>query len=129
MTVISTMAIVDGLWNITLTTVLPNGTYTLMAVATDVAGNPSGTSNSILFTVNSTPLIAPWMTDIADDVGVTTGILGNGSVTDDLFPTASGTGTSGSTTLIYDNGNLISLNTTAGADGKWSVDVPLSPNV
>ena len=128
-TVIGTTTVVNGLWNITPTTALPNGTYTLTAVATDAAGNPSDTSNSISFTVNSTPLTAPQVTDIADDVGVITGTLGNGSVTDDLSPTVSGTGTPGSTILIYDNGNLIPLNITVGADGKWSVDVPLSPNV
>lgn len=128
-TVIGTTTVVNGLWSITPTTALPNGTYTLTAVATDAAGNPSGTSNSISFTVNSTPLTAPQVTDIADNVGVITGTLGNGSVTDDLSPTVSGTGTPGSTILIYDNGNLIPLNITVGADGKWSVDVPLSANV
>lgn len=85
-TVIGTTTVVNGLWNITPTTALPNGTYTLTAVATDAAGNPSDTSNSISFTVNSTPLTAPQVTDIADDVGVITGTLGNGSVTDDLSP-------------------------------------------
>lgn len=128
-TVIGTTTVVNGLWSITPTTALPNGTYTLTAVATDAAGNPSGTSNSISFTVNSTPLTAPQVTDIADNVGVITGTLGNGSVTDDLSPTVSGTGTPGSTILIYDNGNLIPLSITVGVDGKWSVDVPLSANV
>ncbi|MGO0764320.1 Ig-like domain-containing protein, partial [Citrobacter freundii] len=85
-------------------------------------------SNSISFTVNTTPLTAPLVTNIEDNVGVITGTLGNGSVTDDLSPTVSGTGTPGSTILIYDNGNLIPLNITVGADGKWSVDAPLSAN-
>ncbi|HCW0181164.1 TPA: BapA prefix-like domain-containing protein [Citrobacter freundii] len=129
-TVIGTTTVVNGLWSITPTTALSNGTYTLTAVATDAAGNPSNASNSISFTVNSTPLTAPLVTDIEDNVGVITGTLGSGSVTDDLSPTVSGTGTPGSTILIYDNGNPIPLIiTTVGADGKWSVDVPLSANV
>ncbi|WP_213133516.1 BapA/Bap/LapF family large adhesin [Citrobacter sp. FP75] len=129
-TVIGTTTVVNGLWSITPTTPLPNGTYTLTAVATDAAGNPSNSSNSISFTVNSTPLTAPQVTDIEDNVGVITGTLGSGSVTDDLSPTVSGTGTPGSTILIYDNSNPIPLiTTTVGLDGKWIVDVPLSANV
>ena len=126
--VIGTATVAGGTWSITPGTALANGNYTLTATATDAAGNISGSSNSISFTVNTTPLTAPLVTNIEDNVGVITGTLGNGSVTDDLSPTVSGTGTPGSTILIYDNGNLIPLNITVGADGKWSVDVPLSAN-
>ncbi|EKU32073.1 BapA/Bap/LapF family large adhesin, partial [Citrobacter sp. L17] len=128
-TVIGTTTVVNGLWSITPTTPLPNGTYMMTATATDAAGNISNSSNSISFTVNTTLLTAPLVTNIEDNVGVITGTLGNGSVTDDLSPTVSGTGTPGSTILIYDNSNPIPLvTTTVGADGKWSVDVPLSAN-
>lgn len=126
--VIGTATVAGGTWSITPGAALANGNYTLTATATDAAGNISSSSNSISFTVNTTPLTAPLVTNIEDNVGVITGTLGNGSVTDDLSPTVSGTGTPGSTILIYDNGNLIPLNITVGADGKWSVDVPLSAN-
>ena len=56
--VIGTATVVNGSWSITPTTALPNGTYTLTATATDAAGNISGSSNSISFTVNTTPLVA-----------------------------------------------------------------------
>lgn len=125
---IGTATVAGGTWSITPGAALANGNYTLTATATDAAGNISSSSNSISFTVNTTPLTAPLVTNIEDNVGVITGTLGNGSVTDDLSPTVSGTGTPGSTILIYDNGNLIPLNITVGADGKWSVDVPLSAN-
>lgn len=96
-TVIGTTTVVNGLWSITPTTPLPNGTYMMTATATDAAGNISNSSNSISFTVNTTLLTAPLVTNIEDNVGVITGTLGNGSVTDDLSPTVSGTGTPGST--------------------------------
>lgn len=126
-TVIGTTTVVNGLWNITPTTALPNGTYTLTAVATDAAGNPSGTSNSISFTVNSTPLV---VSNIEDDQGVFTGSLSNGSVTDDTLPTISGTGIAGSTVYIYDNGLPDAIATVqVGVDGTWSINVPLSEGV
>ncbi|MGC6094786.1 BapA/Bap/LapF family large adhesin [Citrobacter portucalensis] len=126
-TVIGTTIVVNGLWSITPTTALPNGTYTLTAVATDAAGNPSGTSNSISFTVNSTPLV---VSNIEDDQGVFTGSLSNGSVTDDTLPTISGTGIAGSTVYIYDNGLPDAIATVqVGVDGTWSINVPLSEGV
>lgn len=126
-TVIGTTTVVNGLWNITPTTALPKGTYTLTAVATDAAGNPSDTSNSISFTVNSTPLV---VSNIEDDQGVFTGSLSNGSVTDDTLPTISGTGIAGSTVYIYDNGLPDAIATVqVGVDGTWSINVPLSEGV
>ncbi|HHG9063051.1 TPA: BapA/Bap/LapF family large adhesin, partial [Citrobacter freundii] len=126
-TVIGTTTVVNGLWSITPATALPNGTYTLTAVATDAAGNPSGTSNSISFTVNSTPLV---VSNIEDDQGVFIGSLSNGSVTDDTSPTISGSGIAGSTVYIYDNGlpDAIAI-VQVGVDGTWSVSVPLSEGV
>ncbi|WP_234370034.1 Ig-like domain-containing protein, partial [Citrobacter freundii] len=41
-------------WSITPGTALANGSYTLTATATDPAGNTSGSSNSVSFTVNTT---------------------------------------------------------------------------
>lgn len=72
----------------------------------------------------------PQVTDIEDNVGVFTGSLTSGSVTDDTTPTISGTGTPGSTILIFDGNNPIAIATaTVAANGSWSVDVPLTPNV
>ena len=129
-TVIGTATVAGGTWSITPGTALANGNYTLSATATDPAGNVSNNSNSISFTVNSTKLTLPQVTDIQDNVGVFTGSLTSGSVTDDTTPTISGTGTPGSTVLIYDGNNPIAIATaTVAANGIWSVDVPLSPNV
>ena len=127
-TVIGTATVAGGTWSITPGTALANGDYLLTATATDAAGNISDSSNSISFTVNTTLLTAPLVTDIEDNVGVITGSLTSGSVTDDTTPTISGTGTPGSTVLIYDGGILVVI-TTVGANGSWSADVPLTPNM
>lgn len=128
-TVIGTTTVVGGVWSITPGTALANGSYTLTATATDPAGNTSGSSNSVSFTVNTTTLTQPQVTDIQDNVGIITGSLTNNSVTDDTTPTISGTGTPGSTVLIYEVGNPVAIATaTVAANGTWSVDVPLTPN-
>lgn len=129
-TVIGTATVAGGTWSITPGTALANGSYTLSATATDPAGNVSDNSNSISFTVNNTKLTLPQVTDIQDNVGVFTGSLTSGSVTDDTTPTISGTGTPGSTVLIFDGNNPIAIATvTVAANGSWSVDVPLTPNI
>ncbi|BBV29645.1 BapA/Bap/LapF family large adhesin [Citrobacter werkmanii] len=128
-TVLGTATVAGGTWSITPGTALTNGSYTLIATATDPAGNISDSSNSISFTVNNTKLTLPLVTDIQDNVGVFTGSLTSGSVTDDTMPTISGTGTPGSTVLIYDGNNPIAIATAiVAANGSWSVDVPLTPN-
>lgn len=125
-TVIGTTTVVGGLWSFTPGTALADGSYTITAIATDAAGNPSGSSNSISFTVNTVPLTLPQVTDIQDNVGVITGSVSNGGVTDDNTPTFSGTGTPGSTVLVYVDGLPIAVAVaTVGANGTWSVDVPL----
>lgn len=104
--------------SITPWTALANGSYTLSATATDAAGNISDNSNSISFTVNNTKLTLPQVTDIQDNVGIFTGSLTNGSVTDDTTPTLSGTGTPGSTVLIFDGNNPVAIATaTVAANG------------
>lgn len=125
-TVIGTTTVVGGLWSFTPGTALADGSYTITAVATDPAGNPSGSSNSISFTVNTVPLTVPQVTDIQDNVGVITGSVSNGGITNDTTPTFSGTGKPGSTVLVYVDGLPIAAAVaTVGADGTWSVDVPL----
>lgn len=129
-TVIGTTTVAGGTWSITPGTALANGSYTLSATATDPAGNISDNSSSISFTVNNTKLTLPQVTDIQDNVGIFTGSLTSGSVTDDTSPTISGTGTPGSTVLIFDGNNPVAIATaTVAANGTWSVDVPLTPNV
>lgn len=90
------------------TTPLTDGSYTLTAKATDAAGNPSGDSNSVSFSVNTTPLL---VTDIEDDVAAITGPLTNGGLTNDTSPTVSGSGIPGSTIAIYNNNGPVPVAT------------------
>lgn len=120
-------AVVDGTgnWTVTPTSALADGTYNLTAIETDAAGNPSGSSNTFVLTVNTTPLAAPVITQIIDDVDPVTTPLTNGSFTNDTTPTFKGTGTVGSTVSIYDNGSTVAvITTTVGADGTWSITLP-----
>ena len=124
-TIIGTTTVVGATWSITPGTALANGSYTLTAIATDAAGNASTPSNSVSFTVSSTVLTLPQVTDIADDAGVIIGSLTNNSVTDDTTPTISGTGAPGSTVVIFDGGNPIA-ETLVAANGSWSIEITLT---
>ncbi|SUX80093.1 large repetitive protein [Citrobacter youngae] len=124
-TIIGTTTVVGTTWSITPGTALANGSYTLTAIATDAAGNASTPSNSVAFTVSSTVLTLPQVTDIEDDAGVIIGSLTNGSITDDTTPTISGTGAPGSTVVIFDGGNPIA-ETLVAANGSWSIEITLT---
>ncbi|MDN8552380.1 Ig-like domain-containing protein [Citrobacter werkmanii] len=112
----------SGNWEFPITSALLDGTYTLTASAKDAAGNPSGTSNSFTFTVDTIPLQAPVVTEILDNVNPVTGTLSDGSFTNDQTLTINGTGETGSTITIYDNGTVIG--TANVIDGKWTFTTP-----
>lgn len=124
-TVLGTAVVTGGVWTITPTAALPNGTLNITATATDPAGNVSDPTAAFTLTVDNTPLTAPVVTEILDNVGVIQTPLADGSVTDDTTPTFNGTGTVGSTVNIYDNGGITPIGTTTvGADGNWSITLP-----
>ena len=126
-TVIGTGTVSGGTWTIT-TTPLLDGAQTITAKATDAAGNVSDASADFTLTVYTTPLAAPVVTEIVDNVGVIQTPLVNGSYTDDTTPTINGTGTAGSTISIYDNGGTAPIGTAVvGADGTWTFPVPALP--
>lgn len=110
-----------GNWTLTPDSPLPNGAYNLTATQTDAAGNESLASGTFVLTVNSTPLTAPVVTEIVDNVGIIQTPLVSGSFTDDTTPTFTGTGTVGSTVYIYDAGTTQIGSATVGADGTWSI--------
>lgn len=62
---------------------------------------------------------APIITNVVDDVGIYTGAIANGRVTNDAQPTLNGTAQAGATVSIYNNGALLGT-TTANASGNWS---------
>lgn len=120
-TVIGSATVSGGTWVIT-TTSLTDGVKHITANATDAAGNISAPSADFTLTVYTTPIAAPVVTEIVDNVGTIQTPLVNGSYTDDTTPTFNGTGTAGSTVSIYDNGGTTAIGTAiVGTDGTWSI--------
>ncbi|WP_195765137.1 Ig-like domain-containing protein, partial [Enterobacter cloacae] len=70
--------------------------------------------------------IKPSITAMYDEVGVRTGMLYSGSVTDDKLPLIKGVGQPGATLEFFQNGELIGY-TTVNQAGEWSFtfDIPL----
>lgn len=112
----------NGAWTLPVTGALPDGVYTLTAIAADAAGNSSGVSNSFIFTVDTLPLQQPVITEILDDIAPVTGPLTDGAFTNDRTLTINGSGENGSTVTIYDNG--AEIGTALVTDGNWTFITP-----
>ncbi|EAP6994585.1 Ig-like domain repeat protein, partial [Salmonella enterica] len=111
-----------GTWTLAVTSALPDGVYTLTAIAADAAGNSSGVSNSFTFTVDTVPLQPPVVNEILDDIAPVTGPLTDGAFTNDRTLTINGSGENGSTVTIYDNG--VAIGTALVTDGTWTFNTP-----
>jgi large repetitive protein len=103
----------SGAWNITTGT-LADGTHSLSATATDVAGNVSIASSAMAVTVDTTAPVAPSITSFSPD----TGIVGD-HITDASTLTLTGTAEANSTLKVYDGATLLG-STTVNANGAWS---------
>ncbi|SDT12986.1 Ig-like domain-containing protein [Microlunatus soli] len=100
----------DGTWSLDPSDALADGEHTVTATQTDPAGNVSGASDPVDFTVDTTAAGPPVITE-----------PGNGDVTTDPTPTISGTGEVGSTVTVVDSdGNELGT-AEVGADGNWSL--------
>ncbi|ELW8651202.1 BapA prefix-like domain-containing protein [Salmonella enterica] len=109
-----------GTWTLPVTSALPDGVYTLTAIAADAAGNSSPNSTAFTLTVDTTAPQTPILTSVVDDVaGGVTGNLANGQITNDNRPTLNGTAEAGSVISIYDGNTLLGV-TSANAGGAWS---------
>ncbi|EHT6612727.1 BapA prefix-like domain-containing protein [Salmonella enterica] len=109
-----------GTWTLPVTSALPDGVYTLTAIAADAAGNSSPNSTAFTLTVDTTAPQTPILTSVVDDVaGGVTGNLANGQITNDNRPTLNGTAEAGSVVSIYDGDTLLGV-TSANASGAWS---------
>jgi uncharacterized protein (TIGR03382 family) len=101
----------SGTWSFTQPTALGDGTHTIQVTAVDKFGNPSASSNTNTFTVDTktdTPVVeAP----------------ANNSTTTDNTPEYSGTAEPGSTITIRVDGAVVGT-TTATASGTWSFTQP-----
>ncbi len=108
-----------GNWTYTPTTALLDGVHNITATATNAAGNVSPRTGIYDFTVDTTAPQAPTITSVLDDVGLVTGQITNGTVTDDTTPTVNGTGEAGATIKLYDGTTYLG-STLVGATGTWS---------
>lgn len=109
-----------GHWIFTPSQPLSEGLHNLSAIATDAAGNPSGTAVFTL-TIDTTPPGAPVIVNALGNVATVPTTLISGSSTQSTIPVFSGSGEPGTTIKIYDNGNPVAIGTiTVPAGGDWT---------
>jgi hypothetical protein len=110
-----------GKWSFTPSIPLTDGDHSLSYEVVDQAGNASGKSDPIGFTVDTKPPTNPKSGDaqLIDDEGPVTGPITNGMTTDDSTPTFNGKAEPGSEVVIYDNGKEIGRVPTGGS-GNWT---------
>jgi VCBS repeat-containing protein len=122
----TTTVLGDGTWSLTPAPALGQGTHTLTAVATDVAGNAGVPSAGFTLTVDNVVPDAPQAPVINDDQAPGLGTVAPDGETNDTTPIFTGTGTAGDTITIYNNGTTELGSATVRADGTWSV-TPATP--
>ena len=117
-TVLGTAVATGGVWSIT-SSALANGTHTLTAKATDLAGNVSTASAGMSITIDATaPATPPAPTlDPASDNGSSN----TDGITSVNTPVINGTAESGSLVTLYDSDGTTVLGTAVATGGVWSI--------
>ncbi|MVW64032.1 DUF4347 domain-containing protein, partial [Massilia sp. NEAU-DD11] len=112
----STVADGNGAWSITATT-LGEGTHTVTAKATDLAGNTSAASPAQSVTIDTTAPAASStpVLDAASD----TGVSNSDGITAATTPTFTGTAEAGATVDLYEGSTL--LGSAVATGGIWSI--------
>ncbi len=102
----STTALGDGSWSVT-STVLPEGTHTITARATDAAGNTSPVSASLIVTIDRTaPTTSVASAAFSHDSGSSSSDFVTNSAMQTISGTLSGATQAGDSVLVsLDNGN------------------------
>jgi hypothetical protein len=119
----STTVNTKGAWTYDNTAnALPDGTYSLTAITTDLAGNVSQASQAYSFAVRTALPPAPVITAMSP---VTTQIGAEGYTNNKQNPTFSGTTISNGVVKLYQNGSPIGSVTAAG-NGIWTCTSNLS---
>jgi hypothetical protein len=111
----------DGSWTITAST-LASGAHTLTARQTDLAGNTSAASASLVVTIDTAVPAALGAPDL--DASSDTGSSNTDDNTDDTTPTFSGSGAEpGAVIRLYSDQDhtLVRGETTADLSGNWSI--------
>jgi len=113
----------SGAWTFTPTAALSEGSHTFTVKATDPQGNVSIASNAYTVVIDITPPAVPVLNTVNDNVaGGAFGNLTPGQVTNDATPTLSGTGVTGSTIHILNNG--VEIGTATVVNGAWNFTPP-----
>lgn len=103
----TTTVLPNGTWSVTPDGPLADGTHTITVVETDAAGNQSAASEPIIFTVDTTPPLAPGDLVVSNDGG-----------------TITGTAEPGSTVTIREGGAILG---TPVADSEGNFSLTLTP--
>src|SRR6185437_5788858 len=103
----------SGAWTYT-TAALANGTHSLTATATDVAGNTGVVSTALPVTIDTAAPIAPTIASFSTDSGVA-----GDHITNDNTLTLIGMAEANSTVNVYDGATLLGSAATDGT-GDWS---------
>ncbi|WP_461472475.1 Ig-like domain-containing protein [Microbacterium sp. HJ5] len=101
-----------GNWIFTPTVPLADGPHSVVATATDAAGNTSGDSNTVDFTVDTVTPVAPVITAPAD-----------GSSTNDTTPDIVGTAEPGSTVEVFIDGSPVGTTPADPTTGAWTLEL------
>ena len=116
-------AAADGTWSI-VTGKLTDGVYSLVARATDVAGNIGAPSGPLLVTIDTTTPTpsTPDLTVVSDSGG-----SGTDDITNDETPTFGGTAEIGATVTLF-AGAIAVGSGVADKSGLWSIDSKVLAN-
>ena len=109
----SVVANSSGAWSYT-TAALPNGTHSLTATATDVAGNTGAASTALSVTIDTTAPSTPTIASFSPD----TGTVGDGSTTANVL-TLTGTAEANATVKVFDGATLLG-SAVANSSGAWT---------
>ena len=119
-TVLGTGIAIGGNYSIT-TTALGLGSHSLIAKATDAAGNQGAASTAFHVTIDTSAPTAPSISSVTDDVSPVTGTVADNGVTNDATLTITGTAEAGSTVTIYDTDGTTVLGTGIATGGSYSI--------
>ncbi|WP_246020114.1 Ig-like domain-containing protein [Limnobaculum zhutongyuii] len=116
----STTVKADGSWTFTPTVDMGQGTHSITATATDLAGNTSPKTSPFIFEIDTLKPSMPTIDSAVDDVGDIQGPLANNGWTDDPTPTLIGKAEKGSTVKVYDGDALLGTVVANSTTGAWS---------
>lgn len=107
-----------GSWSVSPDLALANGDYNFTVRLIDDAGN-STDSDPFELHIDDTVPTAPTITDLDDNVGLDTGSLLSGAITDDTMPTLNGSGPANGQVVLMNNGSPIAT-VDVDPSGNWN---------